>query len=192
MLKKVISTSRVEQSHLWPVERENHYDSISAAQRGKSTSEFKILREKRRLYSFIDETEIKLTFLKLFFSRWLCKPCKPLVLLSCLYFRSFSPLQPSHFILSFDFHMEGNRYLSDGTHQCSAYAVKLSVADRLTDTVNPSITTTESRLGRRGKRCRAKEMHRVKNERKQVHLESHVLFFFLLWAQIKSGTALKP
>lgn len=46
-------------------------------------------------------------------------------------------------VSSLGFMVEGNRYVSDGTHQCSACVVKLSAADRLTDVVSPSITSTE-------------------------------------------------
>lgn len=49
--------------------------------------------------------------------------------------------------------------MSDGTHQCSACVVKLSAADRLTDMVNPSITTAEW-AGLEGGRYRAKDMQR--------------------------------
>lgn len=45
--------------------------------------------------------------------------------------------------LSFDFRVEGNHYVSDGIHQCSACAVKLSAVDRLTDTFKCSINSAE-------------------------------------------------
>ena len=54
--------------------------------------------------------------------------------------------------------------MSDGTHQCSACVVKLSAADRLTDMVNPSITSTE-----RG-RVRGRKIHcerRAERERER-------------------------
>ena len=41
---KVISAGRVEQILLWPVERDDRTDSTSAALRGKSTPEYKTLR----------------------------------------------------------------------------------------------------------------------------------------------------
>lgn len=186
---KIVSTSRVEQTGQW--KKENHCDSISAAQRGKSTSEFKTLWKSRKFYTASYETEIKLAL----FSSHCMSPLDTglLFLLNCLYFRFFNPLRPLT-LVSFDFSVEGNRYVSDGTHQCCAWVVKLSASDRLTDVVNTSITTTERAEGLEGERYRAKDMHREreKNEGKQVHWESHAVFSFVLWALIKSGTKLKP
>lgn len=137
---------------------------------------------KKELYSFINETEIKLLFPLSLYSKSLLDT-RPLFLLNCVYFRFFNPLQPSHSVLSFDFSVEGNRYVSDGTHQCSACVVKLSAADRLTDMVNPSITTTE-----RG-RVRGRKIHserRAERERNQRETGAFRKSCFILFCSVST------
>lgn len=61
--------------------------------------------------------------------------------------------------------------MSDGTHQCSACVVKLSAADRLTDMVNPSITTSGGQ-GEQGERKEDTERkRRAKREREEKRNE---------------------
>lgn len=59
--------------------------------------------------------------------------------------------------------------MSDGTHHCSACVVKLSATDRLTDMVNPSITTSggEGEQGERGGRYGVEKMCREREKRNE-------------------------
>lgn len=109
---------------------------------------------KERQFRCVDETDKTASF---FLSRCYFNS-------TAFCFPFFNPLQPSHSVLSFDFRVEGNRYVSDGAHQCSARVVKLSAADRLTEMFPLSITRVR---GRKIRNERHKE--REREEKKIWH-----------------------
>lgn len=77
--------------------------------------------------------------------------------------------------------------MSDGTHQCSACVVKLSVSHRLTDMVNPSIATAE-RAGLEVQTYKVKDMQREKKKRETGAFRKPC---FVLFRKHRSNLALK-
>lgn len=96
----------------------------------------------------------------------------------------FNPLQPSHSIfllIVLCVGVRACRSVSDGTHQCSARVVKLSLPDRLTDMAKPSISDAGRAALKEGSAERE-----GRREEKQVQIRSRVLFCFFVFPSVST------